>query len=81
MTTDATPATNTTVTGIATGTVTEFDDPKGWGTVTAANGDEHPFHCSAIADGTRFIEVGTPVTFAVRAGNLGRWEAAAVTPA
>lgn len=61
--------------GPATGTVTEFDDPKGWGTVTAVSGDEHPFHCSAIADGTRTIEVGTEVTFQVVPGPLGRWEA------
>ena len=63
-----------------TGTVTEFDDPKGWGTVTAANGDQHFFHCSAIADGSRFIEVGAEVAFTVVPGGLGRWEAAAITP-
>lgn len=64
--------------GTATGTVTDFDDPKGWGTVTAAGGDEHPFHCSAIADGTRSIEVGTEVTFQIAPGPLGRWEARAI---
>ena len=67
--------------GTATGTVTEFDDPKGWGTVITAAGVEHPFHCSAIADGSRFIEVGTAVTFSVVPGPLGRWEAASITPA
>lgn len=65
---------------MATGTVTEFDDPKGWGTVTADDGAAHFFHCSAIADGTRFIEVGTAVTFEVVPGNLGRWEAVAIAP-
>jgi CspA family cold shock protein len=81
MSTDATPTTSTVTgagAGTATGTVTEFDDPKGWGTVTAADGAELFFHCSAIADGTRSIEVGTAVTFAVVPGNLGRWEAAAI---
>jgi len=65
---------------MATGTVTEFDDPKGWGTVTTDDGVEHFFHCSAIADGTRFVEVGTAVTFDVVPGRLGRWEAAAISP-
>jgi cold shock CspA family protein len=65
---------------IATGTVTEFDDPRGWGTVTTAAGDEHFFHCSAIADGTRTIEVGTVVTYDVVPGRLGRWEAASLRP-
>ena len=54
---------------MATGTVTEFDDPKGWGTVTADDGAEHFFHCSAIADGTRPIDaVGAPVRFATAPG-------------
>lgn len=63
---------------MTTGTVTEFDDPKGWGTVTADDGRELFFHCSRIADGTRFIEVGTAVTFEVRPGNRGRWEATGI---
>jgi cold shock CspA family protein len=65
---------------MATGTVTEFDDPKGWGTVTSDDGVEHFFHCSAIADGTRTIEVGTVVTYDVVPGRLGRWEAASLRP-
>lgn len=65
---------------MATGTVTEFDDPKGWGTVTADDGAEHFFHCSAIADGTRTIGVGVSVTFDVVPGRLGRWEAANLAP-
>jgi CspA family cold shock protein len=65
---------------MATGTVTEFDDPKGWGTVTTDDGVEHFFHCSAIADGSRTIAVGTAVTFDVVPGVLGRWEAAAIAP-
>lgn len=68
-------------TGTSTGTVTEFDDPKGWGTVTADDGAELFFHCSQIGDGTRTIEVGTAVRFEVVAGPRGRWEAAAIAPA
>ena len=65
--------------GSTTGTVTEFDDPRGWGVVTTDDGTELFFHCSAIADGTRSIEVGTAVSFEVVPGSQGRWEAAALT--
>ncbi len=51
-----------------------FDEPRGLGTIEAA-GVEHPFHCTQIADGTRSIEVGTKVTFELRPGHLGRYEA------
>jgi cold shock CspA family protein len=64
----------------AAGTVVAFDDDKGWGTVRADDGVEHFFHCTAIVDGTRTIEVATPVSFTVVAGRLGRWEAADVVP-
>jgi cold shock CspA family protein len=57
------------------GTVTEFDDPRGFGVVTADDGTRFPFHCTAIADGTRTIEVGTVVEFEVVPGRMGRWEA------
>jgi cold shock CspA family protein len=40
-----------------------------------------PFHCTAIADGTRRIDVGRRVAFAVAPGNLGRWEATAIVDA
>ena len=62
------------------GTVTAFDDPRGLGEVTAADGVTYPFHCTAIADGTRTITVGAAVRFEVVAGRLGRWEAAEVSP-
>lgn len=61
------------------GTVTAFDDPAGLGTVTTADGRAYPFHCIELADGTRTIEVGTAVAFAVAPGLLGRWEAAAIS--
>ena len=63
------------------GAVASFDDPRGLGTIRDDDGDELPFHCTAIADGTRTIDEGRRVTFAVVAGRRGRWEAADVTPA
>jgi cold shock CspA family protein len=60
------------------GTVTEFDEHAGLGTVRADDGGLHPFHCTAIADGTRTIPVGTAVVFTVVPGRSGRWEAVQV---
>jgi cold shock CspA family protein len=60
---------------LRTGTVTDFDERVGLGTVTDGRGGLFPFHCTAIADGTRTIEVGTVVAFRVVAGRTGRWEA------
>jgi cold shock CspA family protein len=61
-----------------TGVVTEFDEPLGLGRITASTGDVLPFHCTAIADGTRTISVGERVRFQVVPGRLGRWEAAQI---
>ena len=66
--------------GDRTGVVTDYDDPAGIGTVTADEGDQHFFHCTAIADGSRTIEIGARVRFAVVPGRLGRWEAADLRP-
>jgi cold shock CspA family protein len=66
--------------GAGTGTVTAFDGRRGYGTVVADDGTEHVFHLTAIADGTRHIDVGTAVAFRVVAGHLGRWEAAGLRP-
>jgi CspA family cold shock protein len=63
------------------GTVREFDEFRGLGTVLAADGTEYAFHCTQIADGTRRIEAGTAVLFTLRPGGLGRWEAAAIEKA
>jgi len=57
------------------GTVTDFG-VDGWGTVTDDGGAPHPFHSTAIADGSRTIAVGTSVSFTLVPGRLGRWEAA-----
>ena len=59
--------------------VTEFDDPAASGVVRAEDGRRYDFHCTALADGTRTVEVGTPVAFVVAAGHGGRDEARAIT--
>ncbi len=60
------------------GTVSAFDEARGLGEVTADDGAVFPFHSIELADGTRTIDVGAPVTFAV-APKLGRFEATAIT--
>jgi len=67
------------VDGVLTGSVSAFDPDRGWGEVTADDGRVLAFHCTAIADGSRLITVGTPVCFVERPGHLGRMEAAALT--
>ncbi|HYD09418.1 MAG TPA: cold shock domain-containing protein [Acidimicrobiales bacterium] len=58
------------------GSVTEWDDHGGYGTVTADDtADGYFFHCTQLLDGTRTTHVGERVTFDVEAGRLGRWEA------
>ncbi|MDP8974880.1 MAG: cold shock domain-containing protein [Actinomycetota bacterium] len=64
---------------IERGTVAEFDDHRGVGTVEGSDGRQLFFHCTAIADGSRSIAVGEKVAFEVVAGHGGRWEATSVT--
>ena len=47
------------------GTVTQFDRRVGLGEITDSGGQVWPFHCVAIADGSRNIEVGAHVVFEV----------------
>ncbi|HUR78170.1 MAG TPA: cold shock domain-containing protein [Acidimicrobiales bacterium] len=61
--------------GDAAGAVRSFDKSTGLGEVTSTDGATYPFHCTAIADGTRDIEVGQQVTFTITAGHLGKLEA------
>jgi cold shock CspA family protein len=61
------------------GEVVAFDVEVGLGEVTSEDGAGWPFHCMAIADGSRRIDVGAPVRFEVVA-RLGRWEAWAIRP-
>ncbi len=59
-----------------TGTVTSFNEDRGYGTVKDQTGSELPFHCTSIADGSRTIGIGQEVQFEVVPGRGGRWEAA-----
>ncbi len=61
--------------GTHTGSVSDFDEHRGLGTVAGDDGSSYHFHCTGIADGTRTIAVDAPVRFDVIAGRLGRWEA------
>lgn len=58
-----------------TGRVVSFDTEVGLGHLAGDDGGRWLFHCTAIADGSRDIAVGTPVDFIVAAGGPGRWEA------
>ena len=64
------------------GRVVAFDEHRGLGEIEAEAGAarRYPFHCTAIADGTRAVSVGAPVEFRVVAGPLGTAEAAAIRP-
>ena len=57
------------------GTVTDFDEHRGTGTVQGDDGSELFFHCTQIANGSRSIAVGAAVEYDVIPGHLGRWEA------
>lgn len=58
-----------------------YDVDAGLGVVQDLSGDDWMFHCTTIADGSRTIEAGLAVTFDVRPGGPGRFEAFDVTPA
>jgi cold shock CspA family protein len=66
--------------GLHTGRVAAFDRTRGLGTVEGTDGARFDFHATAIADGSRSIEVGTTVTFLVAPGQRGRYEARSLTP-
>lgn len=63
----------------ATGTVESYDADVGLGHVVDESGNRWMFHCTAIADGSRTIEPGSPVRFEVSSGGPGRWEAFVVS--
>jgi CspA family cold shock protein len=65
---------------VARGVVSEFDERRGLGVITAEDGTRYPFHATRIANGTRTIAAGAAVEFEIVPGNLGRWEAAAIQP-
>jgi cold shock CspA family protein len=69
------------------GTVVSFDAKRGLG-VIEVSGSSTPgtttpkttlwFHCTQLADGTRSVDVGASVRYAVVPGGRGCWEAAAI---
>ena len=61
-----------------TGVVAEFDEPRGLGVIRGDDGADVPFHCTAIADGSRTVETRRRVSFEVVPGLLGRWEASGI---
>lgn len=61
------------------GRVEEFDEARGTGVVATGAGERYPFHCTAIADGSRTIPVGVEALFRVVASHSGSWEASAIT--
>ncbi len=62
------------------GRVATFDEHVGRGEVEAGGGMHFPFHCTAIADGSRTIAPETPVKFRLVIGPLGALEATAIKP-
>lgn len=62
------------------GVVTQFDPLVGLGQIRDDTGSMLGFHCIAISDGTRTIEVGARVRFELLA-KLGRYEATAISAA
>jgi hypothetical protein len=60
------------------GRIASFDELVGRGQVEAGGGLQFPFHCTAIADGSRTIDPDTPVKFRIVPGPLGALEAIAI---
>jgi cold shock CspA family protein len=61
-------------TGPHLGRVDSFDPTRGLGTVTDDSGACYAFHATAIADGSRRIDVGTRVSYSLAPGHGGRHE-------
>ena len=66
---------------VYSGRIATFDDLVGRGEVEARGGLRFPFHCTAIADGTRTIAPETAVKFRLVPGPLGALEAIAIKTA
>jgi hypothetical protein len=60
------------------GRIADFDEFVGRGQVEARGGLRFPFHCTAIADGSRAIAPDTAVRFRLAPGPLGALEAVAI---
>ena len=65
---------------VYSGQVATFDDHVGRGEIEAGGGMRFPFHCTAIADGTRTVAPDTVVRFRLVPGPLGALEAIGITP-
>lgn len=65
--------------GVLLGVVVSYDGETGMGAVREESGEQHPFHSTAIADGTRAIEPGAPVAFVLERHHQARVEARFVT--
>ena len=62
------------------GKVIEFDEHVGLGVVIDGEGNEFPFHCVNISDGSRKISVGQNVSFETFIHPRGRAEATSISP-
>jgi len=62
------------------GVVGAFDDDAGLGEVTDDAGVTWPFHCTAVADGSRHVDEGAAVWFHLAPAPRGRIEARDVVP-
>ena len=62
------------------GSVQSFDDASGLGVVKSGD-DLWPFHCTALADGSRTVAALSMVDFVLRAAHHGCWEAADIRSA
>ena len=62
------------------GQVSGYAPEVGLGTVSVVGGERYRFHCTAIADGSRNIAVGTPVMVDIGPAGPGSWEAIWVAP-
>ena len=63
------------------GRVASFDPARGLGAVQDDDGASYGFHATAVADGSRRIDVGTTVVFTVSPGRRGLYEARWLVPA
>lgn len=61
------------------GTVTGFDESRGFGEISTDDGSRVFFHATQLRDGTRTIPVGAVVEFELRPGGRGRYEAIGLT--
>jgi len=59
--------------------VVSFDHDRGLGQVELADGTALDFHCVAISDGSRSVEVAAKVACTVGPSHSGSWEARSVT--